>query len=535
MPYSREIDLLKEAFLSGEAKPSIKDNQHIHAITKYKISCRYLIEKRKAGYMLFNVTDRLVAMLDDYEAMASFISVKRKKLVLFKKYEESPTKYGLYNVIDNCEYILDEETYESLRSCKPNVFKMVAIKQELEQYFNTGITQDFQIIRGINILPTKNFMSSEDLKRGRTRKPLVHDVITPEELGKKRKEESQKIKEAGIKSQTKNALNMLNNPPHEIPEYEPEYIDNYDEFLNNGSADKKITSANIVHNDPGMRLMKQKELVKIESMTMPGRRIIDVTKKDKYHFIYDASMFLIKIEEMEPQSYEYVTDDEFDSDDPLYRQSLAYHGDNTNEDSLLKVQVCLVTDEEVPLFEVYHCEGLIQYGPAHFYVQSRGTQFSINNYASEYIYYLDCPPLELSEEFKGRNLSGITSEEIRDYYLKQNKKANRKYHRTMPGCLFDLRLNFPSSAHPYMKIPDMIVNNQYMIINGHGLYDMINYKYLDYRRTYCYLAVNDGVFDGDQPIDGTIDEVAEKILSDIFNEHKVTSDILIKTLKNKPN
>ena len=162
MPYSHKIELLKEAFENGASKPTLKDNQHIRAISKYKISCRYLVEKRKGGYMLFNVADQLVSFLSEYKKMASFITIKRKKLVLFEKYDGFGPKYGLYNVIDNCEYILDEETYKSLRRRKPDVFLITLIKQELEQYFNTGVTQDFRIIRGINILPTKAYYSSLD-------------------------------------------------------------------------------------------------------------------------------------------------------------------------------------------------------------------------------------------------------------------------------------------------------------------------------------------------------------------------------------
>ncbi|MBO4245891.1 MAG: hypothetical protein J5892_04065 [Bacilli bacterium] len=488
MPYSREIDLLKEAFFNGKTKPSIKDNQHIHAITKYKISSRYLIEKRRMGYMLFNITDQLVSLLDDYKRMANFISIKRKKLVLFEKHEDVPTKYGLYDVIDNCEYVLDEETYKSLRCRKPDVFKISLIKQELEQFFNTGVTQDFHVIKGINILATKEFVPSKDLRKVRIRKPLIHDTISPEELGMKRKEEKERIKEAGIQSQTKNALYQLNNPPREIPDFEPEYIDNYLEILNGGKKPiikpLSIVKEEKEHEAKPVRLMKRKALEELNTYVAPQRDMV-VMEKNNCKFLYDASMYYVENEDIDPEEYNYVQSDEFDFDldDPLYRQSLAYKDrDLLKEPSFIKTKVFLFSNHETPIFEIYHCEGLIQYGPAHFYAISRGTKYRINDNISEYIHYLDCPIPELSDAFKGCELGSITPEERRNYYLK-NALHNRRYNLTMPGCLYDMNLNFPGGHYPLKDIADIIINDQYMIINN-GIYDMVNYRYYDYSKKY---------------------------------------------------
>ena len=535
MPYSRKIDLLKEAFKSGESKPTLKDNQHIRAITKYKISCRYLIEKRKGGYMLFNVADQLVSFLDIYKRMASFPTIKRKKLVLFEKQEDSDTKYGLYNVIDNCEYILDEETYKSLRSRKPDVFLITLVKQELEQYFNTGITQDFRIIKGINVLPTKAFYSSKDLKRGRIRKPLIHEIISPEELGKKRKEEREKNKEAGIKSQTKNALYLLNNPPREVPDYEPEYIDGYEELIGGIRVIKKEKK------EKPLRLMKRKALEESKFIyDAPARDIKIDIEKDQYYFLYDISKYLVINEpiEVEEEKKTVTVDDDFDPNDPLYRQSLAYKAKNINKrPSYLKTSVWLFSDFEwneafkayiprpntKPIFEVYHCEGLIQYGPAHFYVQSRGTQYRINDYTSEYIYYLNCPIPELSDIFKNKKPGDLTSEMRRNYYLK-NADSNRKYLMTMPGCIVDMNLNFPGSSH-LTDISKLIINTRYVLIGDRGLYDMVDYRYIDYSRIYRSVTYKKGSFNDEHPV-LYAEMISDKGLSSFIEIDGVTGEIL---------
>lgn len=434
-----KINELKDAFLHRDTTPknemeNMKNNSHI------KINRRYLVKYKDKNYTLYDSKNNNIAKLFEYKYLYTFPPLyEMRRMILFEKKsyccENEVERFGLYDAYKNAEYYISEDTFRNV--IEKDAKTIAYLYFDLNSFIKNGNCR-FKKIKGMKELEERKTFDASLYEKDNVDK--THSA--KEDLAiklQKKANEKEMIKQAGIAKGTKQGRNL-----------EKEQI-----------KQKKVEQSKAL----ALKIEKEE-----------ARRNL---RRDFYRegcYVYDHDKYIVA-----------TSVEKSHGDKEMLVTKVYAAGYNITKEAITVYGI-------KPLFEIPFCQGLIQFGPNHFYVQTTGNYLGFETGLTERIYYkemMECTAPEGSLEYNR-------------FYNEYGSSKKERWVNVMPGCLFDPKYNFVTRPLPRKKmsveemcrlmdvgitiptiptINDMIIDNNYLLISERGVYD-INNGFIDYFQKY---------------------------------------------------
>ena len=450
IPHYNRVNELKIAFKNGESKPKNTDSMALSVINDtIRINKRYVVELlEKKSVVLFDNQKQAISKLTDYTTLYDFHvnfqttnknhTTGRRKLLLFKKTNDYGKKiYGLYDAVDNCEYILDKAIFENLRFGDSVTIGNIVV--ELNHYFKDGKTK-FEFIKEIINLPEKEYLAIPT-------KNFIDKKIIDKNINAKNQSLDDKSKNKELEKEKTKLAGMIK-----------------------GTKNGRVLEAELIKQRKKEQSSKLSEKREKESV----RRELRYDQGNVFYY-YDNKNYIITTSI--GKSYEGRT---------ILKTQVYAANDNITREAIQAYGI-------KPLFEIPMCKGIIQFGPTHFYVQSEGDFLGYNTGVKESIYYRDYIVCNNDNEIYDRFVEEYGTNK-KEHWINTIPGCNvdPKYNfitrpliqkkQSVEEMICDMDNGIVRKTVP--DIEDMIIDDKYLLISERGVYDMVENQFVDYFQQY---------------------------------------------------